>query len=61
MNKFKIYVILTIALILTSYWCANALDDSVTFNAITIWLAGCCLASGVLGLVTGVSAITEIE
>jgi len=61
MNRFKIYVMLTIALILISYWCANTLNDSVASSATTIWFAIACLVSGVLGLFAGVSAITEIE
>lgn len=61
MNRFKIYVMLTIALILISYWCANALNDSVAFNATTMWLAMWCLVSGVLGLFAGVNAIMELK
>ena len=61
MNRFKIYVMLTIALILISYWCANALNDSVASNATTMWLAIWCVVSGVLGLLAGVNAIMELE
>jgi hypothetical protein len=60
MSKFQIYVTSTIALILISYWCANALNDSVASTATTVWLAMWCLISGVLGLYAGVSAIMEL-
>lgn len=61
MSKFRMYVATTIFLVLTSYWCANALNDSVASNATTIWLAMWCLFSGILGLFAGVGAIMELE
>jgi len=61
MRKFWMYVAATVFLILTSYWCANALNDSVASNATTIWLAMWCFFSGILGLFAGFSAIMELE
>jgi len=61
MRKFWMYVAATVFLILTSYWCANALNDSVASNATTIWLAMWCFFSGILGLFVGVGAIMELE
>jgi len=61
MSKFRRYVAITIFSVLTSYWCANALDNSVASIATTIWLAMWCLFSGVLGLFAGVIAIMELE
>ena len=61
MSKFRMYVAITIFLVLTSYWCANALNDSVASNATTIWLAMWCFLSGILGLFAGVGAIMELE
>jgi len=61
MSKFRMYVATTIFLVLTSYWCANALNDSAAFSAITIWLAMWCFFSGILGLFAGVGAIMELE
>jgi len=61
MNKFWVFVTLSVSLVLVSYWCANALNDSVASSATTIWLAMWCLFSGILGLFAGVSAIMELE
>lgn len=49
----KFYGVLTIVLILLSYWFANVLD------AVTVWTAIACFFTGVLAIVTGVFAIAE--